>query len=120
MNPGVGGGWLKVRLVGTTTNRAALGARIEVDVTRPDGSTRSIYRQVGGASSYGGNSLVELIGLGDARSVATLAITWPGSHSRQTFRNLAASQFVEVTEGTDVLRVVETQDRLGPPRPSPR
>ena len=64
-NPGNGRHWLKLKLVGTKTNRAALGARIQVDLKQPDGTTRSIHRQVGGASSYGGNSLVEHIGLGD-------------------------------------------------------
>ena len=47
LNPGHGRHWLKVKLVGTRTNRAALGARIQVDLERPDGLTRSIYRQVG-------------------------------------------------------------------------
>ena len=62
-NPGHGRHWLKVKLVGTRTNRAALGARIRVDLKAPDGQTRSIYRTVGNNSSFGGNSLVETIGL---------------------------------------------------------
>ena len=111
VNPGHGRHWLKVKLVGTRTNRAALGARIQVDLERPDGLTRSIYRQVGGASSYGGNSLVELIGLADARSVAALTITWPASRSRQTFRNVAADLFIEVTEGTDAPRILNLRGR---------
>jgi hypothetical protein len=98
-NPGHGRHWLKVKLVGTTTNRAALGAWIEVELAQAGGAARSIYRQIGGGSSYGGNSLVETIGLGDASSVAALSITWPASRSRQTFRNIAADQLVEVTEG---------------------
>ena len=36
----------------------------------PDGSTRSVYRTVGNNSSFGGNTLVETIGLGDAKAVA--------------------------------------------------
>ena len=53
-NPGHGRNWLKVRLVGTRTNRAALGARIQVDLTEPGGTKRSIYRTVGNNSSFGG------------------------------------------------------------------
>ncbi len=64
-NPGLGRQWLKVKLVGTKTNRAALGAKIRVDVKSADGQMRSIYRTVGNNSSFGGNSLVEMIGLGD-------------------------------------------------------
>ena len=65
-NPGHGRHWLKVKLVGTETNRAALGARIRVDLKGPDGRSRSIYRAIGNNGSFGGNTLVESIGLGDA------------------------------------------------------
>ena len=65
-NPGQGHHWLKVKLVGTRTNRAAIGAGIRVDLVSPDGRTRSIHRTVGNNSSFGGNSLVETIGLLDA------------------------------------------------------
>jgi hypothetical protein len=111
-NPGHGRHWLKVKPVGTTTNRAALGARIQVELTAKDGTTRSIYRQVGGGSSYGGNSLVETIGLADARSVTAVSITWPVSRTHQTFRNVAADQLIEVTEGSDSPRLVPAPTRL--------
>src|SRR6202030_4006037 len=105
-NPSHGRHWLKVKLVGTRSNRAALGARIRADLVRPDGTTRSIYRQVGGASSYGGNSLVESIGLGAAPRVAELTVSWPTSKTTQTFRDLAADQTVEITEGSTSFKVL--------------
>jgi hypothetical protein len=107
-NPGHARHWLKVKLVGTKTNRSALGARLQVDVVHKDGSTQSIHRQVGGGSSYGGNSLVESIGLADAQAVATLSVTWPVSQTRQVFRNIAADQTIEVIEGNDLPRLVRT------------
>ena len=64
-NPGHGRHWLKVKLVGTRTNRAGLGARIRADFTTRTGSTRSIYRQIGGRLQLRGSSLVEHIGLGE-------------------------------------------------------
>jgi hypothetical protein len=107
-NPGHGRHWLKVKLVGTKTNRSALGARIQVDVVHNDGTTQSIHRQVGGGSSYGGNSLVESIGLADAQAVAALSVTWPVSRTRQVFRNIAADQTIEVIEGDDLPRFLHT------------
>jgi hypothetical protein len=107
-NPGHGRHCLKVKLVCTKTNRAALGARIRVDLVHPDGTTQSIHRQIGGGSSYGGNSLVESIGLSDAQTVATISVTWPASGTRQTFRNVVADQTIEVTEGNDLPKVVNT------------
>jgi hypothetical protein len=103
-NPGNGNQSLKVRLIGTKTNRSALGAQITAEVKGADGKSRSIYRTVGNNGSFGGNTLVETIGLGDATSVAELTVFWPTSGTRQTFHNLAAGQAVEITEGDDSLR----------------
>jgi hypothetical protein len=105
-NPGNAHHWLKVKLVGTKTNRAALGAKIRAVVQGADGATRSIYRTVGNNSSFGGNSLVELIGLMDATSVAELEVSWPTSGITQTFRDVAAGQTIEITEGVDTFQQV--------------
>jgi len=98
-NPGQGSHWLKVRLVGTRTNRAALGARIRVDIESKDRRKRSIFRTVGNNSSFGGNTLVQSIGLRDATRVAGLTVTWPTSRTTQTFRDLDSDQAIEITEG---------------------
>lgn len=98
--------WLKIKLVGTTTNRSALGAKIRVDFSAPGGQTRSVHRTVGNNSSSGGNSLVQSIGLRDATSIAVLSVSWPASRSTQTFRDLAADQTIEITEGASSFRVV--------------
>jgi len=116
-NPGHGRHWLKVRLIGTKTNRSALGAKIRVDLKGPDGATRSIYRTIGTNGSFGGNSLVETIGLADAKSVTRLTVTWPTSKTSQTFRDVAADQSIEVTEGSDTFKV-RHQPRLPSPPPA--
>jgi hypothetical protein len=116
-NPGHGRHWLKVKLVGTRTNRAGLGARIRVDLKQPDGTTRSVHRSVGGASSYGGSSLVESIGLGDGASLITLTVTWPASRTTQTFHHLTPDTAVEITEGLDTFRVLNLPPLSAPPKP---
>jgi FG-GAP-like repeat/ASPIC and UnbV len=105
-NPGHGRHWLKVKLVGTKTNRAALGAAIRVDLKEADGATRSIYRTIGNNSSFGGNSLVELIGLGNTTQVAELSVSWPTSKITQTFRIIQADQAIEITEGSDSFKTL--------------
>ena len=102
---GHGRHWLKVRLVGTRTNRAGLGARIRVVVESNDGRRRSIVRTIGNNSSSGGNSLVQLIGLSDCSRVAELEVRWPTSRTTQTFRDLRSAQAIEVTEGAAEYRV---------------
>ncbi len=64
-NPGHGRHWLKIKLIGTKTNRSAIGAKIHVELKGTDVATRSVFRVIGNNGSFGGNSLVELIGLGD-------------------------------------------------------
>jgi FG-GAP-like repeat/ASPIC and UnbV len=105
-NPGHGRHWLKVKLVGTKTNRAALGAKIRVDLKGAEGATRSIHRTVGNNSSFGGNSLVETIGLRDATRVAELTVSWPTSGTTQVFRDIPANQAIEVTEFADKYRTL--------------
>ncbi len=115
-NPGLGRHWLKVKLVGTKTNRAALGAKIRVDLKAKGGQSRSIHRTVGNNSSFGGNSLVELIGLRDETRVAALTISWPTSKTTQTFLDLAVDQAIEITEGATTIKVLH-QPPQTPPRP---
>src|SRR5215470_9646016 len=45
-NPGHGRDWLGLDLVGTKTNRAAIGARIAVTVHGAGGAARTVYRTV--------------------------------------------------------------------------
>ncbi|HZW33529.1 MAG TPA: CRTAC1 family protein, partial [Isosphaeraceae bacterium] len=115
-NPGQGRHWLKVKLVGSRTNRAALGTTIRVDLKSSDGRTRSIHRTVGNNSSFGGNSLVESIGLEDATRVAAVTVSWPTSGTTQTFRDVGGDQAIEITEGSDTMNVLR-QLPLTPPRP---
>lgn len=105
-NPGHGRHWLEVKLVGTRSNRTGIGARIQADFTTRSGAKRSVYRQVGATSSYGGSSLVEHVGLVDATTVDTLTIAWPASRTTQTFHRIPADRTIEVTEGAAEYREV--------------
>jgi hypothetical protein len=96
-NPGQGNNWLTVKLSGTKTNRAALGARIKV-VTAAEKPV-TIHRHVASGSSFGANPLRQTIGLAKADRVALLQIDWPTSGTTQVFRDIPANQLIEVTEG---------------------
>ena len=113
-NPGNGGQWLKVRLVGTRSNRAAIGARIHAEIRGHKGESRSIHRFVGTNGSFGGNSLVELLGLGQARSVSRLTVFWPASGTRQVFENVAAGQSIVITEGEANFKFMKRPEAIAP------
>ncbi len=113
-NPGHGRHWLKIKLIGTKTNHSAIGAKIQVELKAADGSTRSIFRVIGNNGSFGGNSLVELVGLGDAKSVARLTVSWPTSKKAQTFLNIPADQAITITEGIDTYKVLHQRPLFSP------
>jgi hypothetical protein len=95
-NPGRGGNWLTVKLVGNKTNRAAIGAQIKVVTSGKNPLTA--HRVVSSGSSFGGNPLQQHIGLGKSGSVARVEVFWPTSRTTQVFRDVKADQALEVTE----------------------
>jgi hypothetical protein len=106
-NPGHRRHWLAVKLVGTKTNRAAIGAKLRVDVKGADGQIRSIFRLVSAGSSYGGNSFTQHIGLDDATNVESVEVTWPVSRTHQVFRGVPADLTVEIIEGAGSYKTLD-------------
>ena len=96
-NPGFGNHWIGIKLVGVTSNRAAIGARIHVEIEE-DGSSRSIYRHVNSGGSFGANPLRQTIGLGGAERVRKLSIFWPRTGRTQTFHDIVADQVIRIVE----------------------
>jgi FG-GAP-like repeat/ASPIC and UnbV len=105
-NPGHGNRWLTLRLVGTRSNRAAIGARVRVGLSGPDGRW-SIHYMIGGGSSFGNNPLSPTIGLGRANAIDEMEIIWPDGGTRQTVHNLPLDRAVEITEGRKGFRVLD-------------
>jgi hypothetical protein len=97
-NPGHGNRFLTIRLVGTSTNRMAIGARIKVVVDTPDGP-RAIHRAVGSVSSFGGSPFRQEIGLGNAIAIDRVEITWPTSRTHQVLTGVTLDSMILVTEG---------------------
>jgi hypothetical protein len=58
----------------------------------------TVHRHVSSGSSFGANPLQQTIGLAKADRIALLEITWPTSGTTQVFRDIAADQFIEITE----------------------
>jgi hypothetical protein len=97
-NPGHGHDWIAVKLVGVTTNRTAVGARIMVTVSAPSGGTRAIYRTVGTGGSFGASPLLQHIGLGAAARWADIDIWWPTSDTRQHFAHVRTDRWLTINE----------------------
>lgn len=91
--------WLKLKLVGKTSNRSAFGARIHVTVQTKNGE-KHIHRTVGTGGSFGCNPLRQEIGLGAATGIKSVEVYWPTSDTRQKFTNLKPRRFYVIEEGT--------------------
>ena len=100
LNPGFGNHWITLRLVGTTSNRSAIGTRIRIVVSE-DGIERSIYRWVGSGGSFGSNPLRVEIGLGRSDSITRVEVYWPVTDITQTFHDVAMDQRVRIVEGSN-------------------
>ena len=105
-NPGHGNGWLKLKLVGVKSNRAAIGARIKVTVEGPEGK-RAIHKTVNSGGSFGCSPLRQEIGLGKATSIPEVEIWWPTSGTRQVFNDLQPNHCYQIREGEKSATVVE-------------
>ncbi len=97
-NPGHGNNWLKLKLEGVQTNRAAIGARIKV-VVQTDEGERSIYRTVGSGASFGASPMRQEIGIGQARTIKRVEIFWPVTGITQVVTGLDINHLYQVREG---------------------
>jgi len=89
--------WLKVKLVGTASNRSAIGARVVVRYgTRKQ--TQSVLSQ---SSYYSANDPRLHFGLGGERS-ADIEIYWPNG-LKEELKSVSANRLVTVKEGHGVV-----------------
>lgn len=91
---GAGPHWLELRLVGTRSNRDAVGARVRLHTAR-GAQTRVV---TAGSGYLSGSSLVLHFGLGPAAAADDVEVTWP-SGARQTIGTLAADRHWTLVEG---------------------
>ena len=95
LNEGAGNNFITFNLIGTQSNRSAVGARVELY-----GDWGMQVREVRAGESYGiMNSLHQHFGIGQSTSVDSVIIKWP-SGIIDTHTNLEANQFITLIEGT--------------------
>jgi hypothetical protein len=90
--------WIRVALVGTRSNRDGIGARVEALIDGAPGP----WAMVKTGSSYCSQSeLPVTLGLGAARRISGLRVTWPDGRV-ETTGPIEANRGVNVTEGRGV------------------
>ncbi len=94
-NHGNSNHWISFKLVGTGSNRSAIGAKVRV-LANISGKATWQMREVGGANRHQ-NDLRPHFGLGTTTRATTVRIEWP-SGTVQELTNVAADQFLTVWE----------------------
>jgi hypothetical protein len=93
------GNYLNVRLVGTRSNRSAIGARLRLQA-----SGRNQHRLVSGGSGFGCLPFEQHFGLGTTGHIDGLEIRWPSGYQ----------QWVDQLPVNDTVRIVEGQNGWQP------
>jgi hypothetical protein len=113
--------WIKVRTIGTKSNRSGIGARLKC-VTRAPGESKP-HEQIDEVRSGGGyfsqNDLRVHFGIGKSEKVDLLEIRWP-SGQVESIKDIKANQLIYVKEGAGIVRStrLEPAPKSGPVRPS--
>ena len=96
--------WLKVKCIGSQSNRSAIGARVRVVTGR-----HSQMNEVMSGSSYlSQNDLRLHFGLGQAKQADLVEVRWP-SGLLESFKNIEANHFLVLREGHGIIR----QEKFG-------
>lgn len=98
LNPGQNNNnWIGLRLVGTKSNKSAIGSRIKLTFTE-NGLQRSVFKDVNSGGSFGSSPLRQEIGIGQATVIDDIEIRWAGSNTVQRLHKIKPCQFLEITE----------------------
>ena len=92
--------WINIKLVGTKSNRSAIGARVRC----VSGSLTQIDEIRSGGSYLSQNDLRIHFGLGKNSKIDLLEIKWPSGVTDQ-LRGIAIDQFIRVQEGGSLTTV---------------
>ena len=96
-NQNNGNHWIALKLIGEKSNRAAIGAKIKVNLIDVKGQKSLRYREVSSGGSFGASSLTQNIGLGKHNKIDKLEIIWP-SGKIQLVTNIKVDQKFSITE----------------------
>jgi hypothetical protein len=85
------------KLIGTKSNRAAIGARVTIHAA----GVKQFAEVRGGASYLSQNDLRLHFGLGTAKKIESVEIRWP-SGKTETLENVAADAIYTIVEGSGI------------------
>ena len=105
--------WIKIRTVGTKSNRAGIGARLKVTAMTNTLNTSAVNYKPGplvqidevrsGGGYFSQNDLRIHFGLGEAKKVGEVEISWPSGHV-DVLKDLDVNLLYVIEEGGKILK----------------
>ncbi|MBT5874253.1 MAG: hypothetical protein HOH43_12610 [Candidatus Latescibacteria bacterium] len=96
------GNWSGIKLVGTESNRDAIGAHIRLTA-----GGKTMTRQIKAGAGYASQAMLAAhFGLGSAEFVEAIDITWPGGKKQHFDKDAligTVNQMITIEEGADKL-----------------
>jgi hypothetical protein len=109
-NPGNNNAWTTIRLVGTKSNRDAIGSRVIITTVNAAGATEIFQHVISNGGSFGSNSLQLEAGLGSAQRIASIEVIWSGTGETQSWQNMPLRKIITLTEG-------KAESQIADPKP---
>jgi hypothetical protein len=91
--------WVTLKLVGTRSNRSAIGARVLLE----SGGHKQVEEVTSQSSYYSHNDIRLHFGLGLAKKADRIEIRWPNGQT-ETIRDVGCNQIAVVEEGRGIVR----------------
>ena len=91
--------WLKLKLVGTKSNRSAIGVRVLLRT----GSRTQVQEVTSQSSYYSHNDSRLHFGMGQSRKADLIEIRWPSGQT-ETLQDILANQILTIKEGTGIAK----------------
>lgn len=105
-NTGTGNNWVKIKCIGTDSNKSAIGAIVTITAVI-NGNSITQTRKVEASSGYASqNSLTTHFGVGNAAGIQQIQIKWP-SGLVENFSGLSINNIHNLTEGSGTLVLYE-------------
>jgi hypothetical protein len=91
--------WIKIKLIGTHCNRAAIGARVRVVV----GKHQQIDEVHSGGSVMSQSDLRLHFGVGQKKTIDLIEVRWPTTWKTEQFINVEVNQILTIKEGLGIV-----------------
>ena len=110
-NDGNSNQWITIKLIGTITNKSAIGTKIRIKANI-NGLDVWQMREISAQTSYcGQNDLRAHFGLGNATMIDSIIVEWL-SGNKEIFSNINSNQFITITEGEGILDLNKIENDL--------